>query len=151
MRNNASYRITGIRGVRIKMFDEIVKTLDTIRHVSNFKKYFISLCTLYCKEYKVESKWLLKVALCCDEGTKNVPDILLQGFIKSFDINQQNVCTQVDFAFVSVPLEFGLGSKFKNMSQSSSKMMDNAALPPPPIVPLYSIARYRPRRDLKPS
>ena len=46
MGNNASCKIANIGTVKIKMFDEVIKTLGDVRHVPNLKKSLISLSTL---------------------------------------------------------------------------------------------------------
>ena len=46
MRNNMLCKIIGIRSIKIRMYDSIVRTLSNIRHVPNLKKNLISLGTL---------------------------------------------------------------------------------------------------------
>ncbi|KAI9162073.1 hypothetical protein LWI28_023521 [Acer negundo] len=46
MGNNATCKVIGIGTIKIKMFDGIVKTLSSVRHVPTFKKNLISLGTL---------------------------------------------------------------------------------------------------------
>lgn len=46
MGNNVSYKVFGVRGVQMKMFDCIVRTLIDMWRVLDLKKNFISLGTL---------------------------------------------------------------------------------------------------------
>lgn len=50
--NDTPCPIGGIDQVRIKMFDEAVRTLDVMKHVPNLKRNNISLNTLNSKRYK---------------------------------------------------------------------------------------------------
>ena len=52
MGNNASCKIAGIGMVKIKMFDEFLRTLSDVRHIPNLKRNLISLSTLDLKGYK---------------------------------------------------------------------------------------------------
>ena len=52
MGNNSSCKVAGIGAIKIKMFDEIVKTLSDVKHVSDLKRNLISLSTLDLKGYK---------------------------------------------------------------------------------------------------
>ena len=63
----------------------------------------------------------------------------------SCDNVQQKSSTQVEF-------EIGLGSIPESTSQSSLEMKSGTivALSPPPTPPHYSIAKDRPKRDIKP-
>ena len=54
--NNASCKVAGIRTIRIRMFDGVVRTLSDIKHVPNLKRNFISLSTLDAKGYKYTSE-----------------------------------------------------------------------------------------------
>lgn len=56
----------------------------------------------------------------------------------------------MDFELGSILLGFDLWSILKNISESSSKVMINVALPPSPMVSLYSVVRDRLRRDIRP-
>ena len=49
MGNNASCKVAGIRIVRIKMFDGVVRTLGDVRHVPYLKRNLISLSNLDAK------------------------------------------------------------------------------------------------------
>ena len=59
MGNNASCKVAGIRTVRIRMFDGVVRTLGDVRHVLDLTRNLISMSTLDAKGYnklvKVES------------------------------------------------------------------------------------------------
>ena len=46
MGNNTSCKVVGIRNIRIKMFDGVVRTLCDVRHVPDLRKNLISLGTL---------------------------------------------------------------------------------------------------------
>ena len=46
MGNNASCKIANIGMIKIKMLDEVIRTLGDVRHVPNLKKSLISLSTL---------------------------------------------------------------------------------------------------------
>lgn len=46
MKNNKSCKVIGIRIIRIKMHDGIVKTLSNMRHIPNLRKNLIFLSTL---------------------------------------------------------------------------------------------------------
>ena len=52
MGNNASCKIAGFGMVKIKMFDEFLRTLSDVRHIPNLKRNLISLSTLDLKGYK---------------------------------------------------------------------------------------------------
>ena len=56
MGNNASYEVTGIGTVHIKMFDRVVLTLGDVKHVPDLKTNLISLITLDTKGYKYTSE-----------------------------------------------------------------------------------------------
>ena len=63
MGNNASCKIADIGTVKIKMFDEVIRTLGDVRHVPNLKKSLISLSTLDSKRYKYTNEGrVLKVS-----------------------------------------------------------------------------------------
>ena len=49
---NASCKVVGIGTVRIRMFDEVVRTLGDVRHVHDLKRNLISLSILDAKGYK---------------------------------------------------------------------------------------------------
>ena len=57
MGNDASCKVIGIRNIRIKMFDGVVKMLCDVRHIPDLRKNLISLGALdsngFC--YKSES------------------------------------------------------------------------------------------------
>jgi hypothetical protein len=46
MGNDATCTIIGIKTIKIKMFDGVVRTLGEVRHVPDVKKNLISLGTL---------------------------------------------------------------------------------------------------------
>ena len=50
--NDAPCEIANVGTIRIKMFDEIVKTLGDVKHAPDLKRNLISLSTLDSKEYK---------------------------------------------------------------------------------------------------
>ncbi|KAG8489449.1 hypothetical protein CXB51_017818 [Gossypium anomalum] len=52
MGNNTSCKIAGVRTIKVKMFDGVVKTLSNVRHVPELKRNFISLSTLDSKGYR---------------------------------------------------------------------------------------------------
>ena len=52
MGNNASYKVTSIGIIHIKMFDGVVHTRGDVKHVPNLKRNLISLSTLEAKRYK---------------------------------------------------------------------------------------------------
>ena len=56
MGNNASYKVTGIVTVHIKMFDRGVLTLGDVKHVPDLKRNLISLITLDTKWYNTQVK-----------------------------------------------------------------------------------------------
>lgn len=63
--NDIPCRIVGIEGVKIKMFDGIVRALDEMRHVQDMKRNLISLRILDSKEYKYTNEsGVLKVSKC---------------------------------------------------------------------------------------
>jgi hypothetical protein len=56
MGNNASCKVIGIGTIKIKMFDNVVRTLGEVRHVPEMKKNLISLGTLDSKGYSYKSE-----------------------------------------------------------------------------------------------
>ena len=52
MGNNASCKVAGIGTIRIKIFDEVVRTVGDVKHVPDLKSNLISLSTLDAKDYK---------------------------------------------------------------------------------------------------
>ena len=56
MGNNASCKVIGIGTIKIKMFDNVVRTLREVRHVLEMKKNLISLGTLDSKGYSYKSE-----------------------------------------------------------------------------------------------
>ncbi|KAF3665063.1 Beta-glucosidase 13 [Capsicum annuum] len=50
--NNTPCKITGIRKIRIKMFDGVVRTLGDVRYVPDLKRNLISLSTLDSNSYR---------------------------------------------------------------------------------------------------
>ena len=56
MSNDATCKVVGIGTIKIKMFDNVVRTLGEVRHVPKVKKNLISLETLdsngYCYNYE---------------------------------------------------------------------------------------------------
>ena len=84
--NNASYRITGIRTIKIKMYDGVIKTLGDVRHVPDLKRNLISLSTLDSKGYKYISEGgVLKISrgsLVVMKGHKQAANLyILQGSV----------------------------------------------------------------------
>ena len=51
MGNDATCTIIGMRIIKIKMFDGVVRTLEKVRHILDMKKNLISLGTLDSKGY----------------------------------------------------------------------------------------------------
>uniref|UniRef100_A0A2N9HFB8 CCHC-type domain-containing protein n=1 Tax=Fagus sylvatica TaxID=28930 RepID=A0A2N9HFB8_FAGSY len=56
MDNDASCKVIGIGTIKIKMFDNVVRTLGEVRHVPEMKKNLISLGTLDSKGYSYKSE-----------------------------------------------------------------------------------------------
>ena len=52
MGNNAFCKIVGIRIIKIKMFDGVVRTLGDVRHVPDLNRNLILLSTIDSKGYK---------------------------------------------------------------------------------------------------
>ncbi|KAG8490262.1 hypothetical protein CXB51_016090 [Gossypium anomalum] len=52
MGNNASCKIADVGTIKVKMFDEVVKTLSDVRHVPELKRNLISLSTFDSKGYR---------------------------------------------------------------------------------------------------
>ena len=62
MGNNVSCQTVGMGNIRIKMYDNIVRTLTSVRYVPNLKKILISLGVLDSDGYKFTGQnGLLKV------------------------------------------------------------------------------------------
>ena len=59
--SNISYRIAGVRRVRIKTYDGVVRVVGGVRYVRDLKRNLISLNTLDLKGYKY-------TGLCSYEG-----------------------------------------------------------------------------------
>ena len=55
MGNDASCKVVGIRNIKIKMFDGVVRTLCDVRHVLDLRKNLISLGTLDCNGFSYKS------------------------------------------------------------------------------------------------
>jgi hypothetical protein len=74
MRNDMASKIVGIGTIKVKMYDEIVKTLIEVRHVPELKKILISTGALDTNGYKiVQENGVLKVshgALVVMKGNK---------------------------------------------------------------------------------
>ena len=65
MGNNASCKIAGIGMVKIKMFDEFLRTLSDVRHIPNLKRNLISLSIVDSKRYKyIGDGGVLKASKC---------------------------------------------------------------------------------------
>ena len=63
MSNDATCKVVGIGTIKIKMFDNVVRTLREVRHVLEVKKNLISLETLDSNGYCYNSKnGLMKVS-----------------------------------------------------------------------------------------
>ena len=63
MGNNVACKVVGIGTIKIKMFENVVRTLGKVRHVLEVKKNLISLGTLDFKGYCYKSKnGLMKVS-----------------------------------------------------------------------------------------
>ena len=56
MDNNATCKVVGIGTIKIKMFDNVVRTLGEVRHVPKVKKNLISLETLDSNGYCYKSE-----------------------------------------------------------------------------------------------
>ena len=57
MGNVASCKVIGIGTIKIKMFDNVVRTLGEVKHVPEMKKNLISLKTLDSKRYSYKSEY----------------------------------------------------------------------------------------------
>ncbi|KAG8474366.1 hypothetical protein CXB51_034141 [Gossypium anomalum] len=84
MRNNASCKIVGIYTIKIKMFDGVVRTLTSIRHVPELKRNLISLSTFDLKGHKYTTKSgvlkISKVSLIVMKGQRKTAKLyVLQG------------------------------------------------------------------------
>ena len=63
MGNDATCKVFGIGTIKIKMFDDVVRTLGEVRHVPEVKKNLISLGTLDSNGYYYKSEnGLIKVS-----------------------------------------------------------------------------------------
>ena len=63
MGNDASCKVVGIGTIKIKMFNNVVRTLGEVRHVLEVKKNVISLVTLDFNGYCCKSEnGLMKVS-----------------------------------------------------------------------------------------
>ena len=56
MGNNVVCKVFGIRIIKVKMFDNVVRTLQDVRHVPDLKKNLISLGTLDSNGIRYKSK-----------------------------------------------------------------------------------------------
>ena len=56
MKNNMSCKTIGIGSIKIRMHDDIVRTLSNIQHVPDLKKNLISLGTLDSNDYKFSAE-----------------------------------------------------------------------------------------------
>ena len=56
MDNDASCKVIGIRNIRIKMFDSVVRTLCDVRHVPDLRKNLISFGALYSNGFCYKSE-----------------------------------------------------------------------------------------------
>ena len=56
MGNDATCTIIGMRTIKIKMSDGVVRTLEEVRHIPDMRKNFISLGTLDSKGYSYKSE-----------------------------------------------------------------------------------------------
>lgn len=61
MGNNVAYRTLGIRTIKIKIHDGIIRTLAEVRHVPDLKKNLISSGTFDAKGCKYASGGVLKI------------------------------------------------------------------------------------------
>ena len=56
MENNAICKVVGIGTIKVKMFDNVVRTLMDVRHVPDLKKNLISLGTLDSNGFRYKSE-----------------------------------------------------------------------------------------------
>ena len=56
MDNDATCTIIGMKIIKIKMSDGVVRILEKVRHISDMRKNLISLGTLDSKGYSYKSK-----------------------------------------------------------------------------------------------
>jgi len=52
MGNNAECKTIGMSNIRMRMFDEQVRTLTNVRHVPDLRRNLLSLGALKAREYK---------------------------------------------------------------------------------------------------
>ncbi|KAG8483801.1 hypothetical protein CXB51_022649 [Gossypium anomalum] len=91
MGNNASCKITGVGIIKVKMFDEVVRTLGDVRHVPELNRNLISLSTLDSKGYRYTAKSgvlkIFKGSLVVMKGQrKTVKLYVLQGSTVTGDV-----------------------------------------------------------------
>ncbi|KAG6713932.1 hypothetical protein I3842_05G177500 [Carya illinoinensis] len=66
MGNSDSCKVVGIRNIKIKMFDGVVRMLGEIRHIQDLRKNLISFGTLDCNGYSYKSaSRVMKVSKEC--------------------------------------------------------------------------------------
>ena len=89
--NNASYKVTRIGSIRLKMHDGIVRELMNVRHIPELKRNLISLSMLDKAEcsIRVESSVLkvLKGAMVLMKGDMANGLYILQGKVVSGEVN----------------------------------------------------------------
>ena len=88
--NNFSCKIVGIRTVKIKMFNGIVRTLTDVKHIPDLKRNLISLSTPDSNVYKfIDEGGVIRVsrgAFVVMKGTKQHGQLyVLQGFTVTGD------------------------------------------------------------------
>jgi len=83
MRNNMPCKTIGIRSIKIRMHDGIVRTLSNVRHVPDLKKNLISLGILDSNGYKFSAEGgvmrVSKDSLVVMKGKKADTLYILQG------------------------------------------------------------------------
>ena len=79
MGNDVSCKVIGMRSIKFKMFDGVIRTLENVRHVPELKKNLISLGTLDTNGYSYKSECgaltVKKGAMIVMKGQKLVGNI----------------------------------------------------------------------------
>lgn len=91
--NNTHCRIAGLKRVRTKTFNRVVRALDEVRHVSNLKRNLISLSTFDSKGYRYIGECeVLKVSKDARYvvGTERSEFYIMESSIESLEINSRS-------------------------------------------------------------